>query len=226
MGWRALLCDIDGVLRHWDWSAVDELERQLGAPAGALRAAAFAPERLLPAITGEVTDEQWRVGIAGVLAPAGGSTVRAADLVARWSAGAGRIDGEVLELLVEVQRTRPVVLVTNATTRLERDLARLGVAAAIRLVVNSSGVRWSQAMSAPSSDGRLVDIGDTRLNVVERGRGYPLLLLHGGPGLDHHEFADYLDPLAGTPRLLLIDQRAQGRSAPADPATWTLRQMA
>ena len=81
-------------------------------------------------------------------------------------------------------------------------------------------------MSAPTSDGRLVDIGDTRLNVVERGRGYPLFLLHGGPGLDHHEFADYLDPLAGTHRLLLIDQRAQGRSAPADPATWTLRQMA
>ncbi|HXM53994.1 MAG TPA: alpha/beta fold hydrolase, partial [Candidatus Dormibacteraeota bacterium] len=74
--------------------------------------------------------------------------------------------------------------------------------------------------------GRLVDIGDTRLNVVERGRGYPLILLHGGPGLDHHEFADYLDPLADTHRLLLVDQRAQGRSAPADPATWTLQRMA
>ena len=42
---------------------------------------------------------------------------------------------------------------------------------------------------------RLIDIGDTRLYVVERGTGYPLIALHGGPGLDHHEFADYLDPL-------------------------------
>lgn len=81
-------------------------------------------------------------------------------------------------------------------------------------------------MSAPSSTARLVDVGDTRLHVVERGRGYPLLLLHGGPGLDHHEFADYLDPLADEHRLLLVDQRAQGRSDPADPATWSLRQMA
>jgi proline iminopeptidase len=82
------------------------------------------------------------------------------------------------------------------------------------------------AMSAPSSTARMVDIGDTRLHVVERGRGYPLLILHGGPGLDHHEFADYLDPLADEHRLLLVDQRAQGRSEPADPVTWSLRQMA
>jgi proline iminopeptidase len=81
-------------------------------------------------------------------------------------------------------------------------------------------------MCALSSTGRLVDVGDTQLHVVERGEGFPLLLLHGGPGLDHHEFADYLDPLADRHRLVLVDQRAQGRSAPCDPATWTLRQMA
>jgi proline iminopeptidase len=76
--------------------------------------------------------------------------------------------------------------------------------------------------------GRLVDIGDTSLYVVERGSagGYPLLVLHGGPGDDHHEFGDYLDPLGQEHRLLLVDQRGQGRSGPADPRTWTLEQMA
>jgi proline iminopeptidase len=87
-------------------------------------------------------------------------------------------------------------------------------------------VASSGAMCALSSTGRLVDVGDTQLHVVERGDGCPLLLLHGGPGLDHHEFADYLDPLADRLRLILVDQRAQGRSAPCDPATWTLAQMA
>jgi proline iminopeptidase len=72
----------------------------------------------------------------------------------------------------------------------------------------------------------MVDVGDTRLHVAERGAGYPLILLHGGPGLDHHEFADYLDALADEYRLLFVDERAQGRSAPSDPATWTLTQMA
>ena len=43
--------------------------------------------------------------------------------------------------------------------------------------------------------GELVDIGDTKLFVEARGEGFPVVVLHGGPGLDHHEFADYLDPL-------------------------------
>ena len=72
----------------------------------------------------------------------------------------------------------------------------------------------------------LVDIGDTRLNIVERGDGYPLMVFHGGPGLDHHEFADYLDPLCDQFRLILVDMRAQGKSDLCPETTWTLEQMA
>jgi proline iminopeptidase len=78
-------------------------------------------------------------------------------------------------------------------------------------------------------DGRLVDAGDTRLYVVERGEetGYPILALHGGPGLDMREFGDYLDPLTERGyRLLLVDQRAQGRSESCAAETWTIEQMA
>jgi proline iminopeptidase len=74
--------------------------------------------------------------------------------------------------------------------------------------------------------GRYVDIGDTRLYVVERGNGYPLLVFHGGPGLDHHSFGNYLDPLADEYRLILVDQRSNGRSDRAPEETWTLEQMA
>jgi proline iminopeptidase len=74
--------------------------------------------------------------------------------------------------------------------------------------------------------GRHVRIDDTRLWVVERGEGFPVLVLHGGPGLDHHEFADYLDELGNAYRLLLVDQRSQGRSDPTPEATWTLERMA
>jgi pimeloyl-ACP methyl ester carboxylesterase len=75
-------------------------------------------------------------------------------------------------------------------------------------------------------DGRLVSVGDTRLYVDERGSGYPLIVLHGGPGMDHRMFGDYLDPLGDEYRLLLVDQRAQGRSDQPPPETWTLEQMA
>jgi proline iminopeptidase len=77
--------------------------------------------------------------------------------------------------------------------------------------------------------GRLVDVWGTKLYVVEVGdtRDYPILIFHGGPGFDHHEFADYLDPLTERGyRLVFVDERAQGRSAPAPPESWTLHQMA
>lgn len=84
-------------------------------------------------------------------------------------------------------------------------------------------------MSAERRAGRLVDAVDTRLFVVEVGPpdGYPVLVLHGGPGEDHTEFADYLDPLGERGyRLLLVDQRGHGRSEPSPEHTWTLAKMA
>jgi pimeloyl-ACP methyl ester carboxylesterase len=79
--------------------------------------------------------------------------------------------------------------------------------------------------------GRLVQVADTKIYVEERGQpsGFPLLVFHGGPGLDHTVFGDYLDPLTydGRYRLVLVDERACGRSdRSAPPETWTLHRMA
>lgn len=79
--------------------------------------------------------------------------------------------------------------------------------------------------------GRLVEVADTKLYVEERGQpsAFPLLVFHGGPGLDHTEFGDYLDPLTdgGRYRLVLVDERACGRSDRTAPReTWTLARMA
>jgi proline iminopeptidase len=76
------------------------------------------------------------------------------------------------------------------------------------------------------AEGRYVDVGDTRLWVLEMGEGHPILLLHGGPGLDHTQFRPWLDPLAERFRLIYVDQRSQGRSDPADPGTWHLSRLA
>jgi proline iminopeptidase len=78
-------------------------------------------------------------------------------------------------------------------------------------------------------DGRLVPVHDTHLFIVERGdpTALPLLVLHGGPGLDHTMFANYLDPLGDRYRLVFIDGRGQGRSdRDSAPASWTLEQHA
>jgi pimeloyl-ACP methyl ester carboxylesterase len=60
------------------------------------------------------------------------------------------------------------------------------------------------------------------LFVQELGSGFPLIVLHGGPGMDHTMFRPYLDPLAEDFRVLYADQRGQGRSERVDPATLTL----
>jgi proline iminopeptidase len=78
-------------------------------------------------------------------------------------------------------------------------------------------------------NGRLIPVDDTQLYAVERGPedALPLLVLHGGPGLDHTIFGSHLDALAETYRLVLVDGREQGRSARGtDPDTWTLQQHA
>jgi proline-specific peptidase len=69
----------------------------------------------------------------------------------------------------------------------------------------------------------LIDVGDTRLHVTERGAGeLALFVLHGGPGLDHTMFGSYLDALGDRCRLLLVDERGTGRSEPSPPETWEL----
>src|SRR6187200_2559150 len=60
------------------------------------------------------------------------------------------------------------------------------------------------------------------LNVEEVGSGFPLIVLHGGPGLDHSMFRPYLDSLGDEYRLLYVDERGQGRSQRVDPATLSL----
>ena len=78
---------------------------------------------------------------------------------------------------------------------------------------------------AVQGNGHYIDIGDTRLFVEERGRGYPLLLLHGAPGaIDHRFFGNYLDPLCDQYRLILVDARNHGRSEPAPQCTWNFEQ--
>lgn len=71
---------------------------------------------------------------------------------------------------------------------------------------------------------QLVELEDgVSLNVVDVGSGYPLFLLHGGPGLDHHELHPWLDPLAGAGlRLIYVDMRGQGGSDRVDPSTLTI----
>ena len=59
----------------------------------------------------------------------------------------------------------------------------------------------------------LAQINGTELFYTTHGRGRPLLLMHGGLGLDHTYFRPWLDALAGEAQLIYYDHRGNGRSA-------------
>ena len=113
----AVLCDVDGVVRHWPPHA--ELESAHGLAPGAFAAVAFAPGRLLPAITGEVTDERWRENVAEGLVAQGhcATPAEARAVIADWNGLRPRVDDDVLALLQLAREVLPVVLVSNATSR-------------------------------------------------------------------------------------------------------------
>jgi pimeloyl-ACP methyl ester carboxylesterase len=72
-----------------------------------------------------------------------------------------------------------------------------------------------------------VNVGDIELYVREQGAGRPLVLLHGGPGLDGSVFFPQIAALAGDGvRILAVDHRANGRSDDGDHSLWTVPQMA
>ncbi|HWQ84893.1 MAG TPA: alpha/beta fold hydrolase, partial [Anaerolineales bacterium] len=63
-------------------------------------------------------------------------------------------------------------------------------------------------------------IRDISLYVKVTGHGEPLLLIHGGPGLDHTSLLP-LAPLADRYTLIFYDQRCNGRSVGPDVASMT-----
>lgn len=66
-----------------------------------------------------------------------------------------------------------------------------------------------------------MSIREQSLNVEVVGHGYPLLLMHGGPGLDHWSLRPF-QQLADRFTLIFYDHRCNGRStgAPVESMTW------
>src|SRR5260221_1161411 len=72
-----------------------------------------------------------------------------------------------------------------------------------------------------------VSVGDVQLYIHEAGEGRPLVVLHGGPGLDGSFWFPGLAPLADEGwRILAPDLRGNGRSDAGYVAKWTVPQMA
>jgi putative hydrolase of the HAD superfamily len=134
----ALILDLDGVIRHWDGEALEAAAMALGMERGVLFEVAFDEALMQQSMTGVITAETWQDEICRRVADRAG--IDAAAVAALWDDQRwASIDEEVLAVVQAVRdRGYRVALFSNATTRLERDLERLGVSERFDVVVNSA----------------------------------------------------------------------------------------
>lgn len=171
---RVLVLDCDGVVRHYDHTATAEAEAAMGLPAGAVAEVALESERLRRAMTGELQPGDWADEIGRVVAEHHG--VDAGTVSRLWEEAAWEIDPDVVSLVRSARaRGVPTACFSNATSRLEDDLARAGVDDAFDVIVNSSRIGHvkpdaaayaaaCEAVAAPPAEVLFVD--DRVANVV------------------------------------------------------------
>jgi putative hydrolase of the HAD superfamily len=143
---RALLIDLDGVLRRWDPAVPAAVEQSYGLAEGTLLDTAMSWDLLRPAVAGELTDAEWMAAVADRLPLPAPEAVAA---VAAWHKDRGSVDQEVLAFVREVRAAGvPVGLATNATDLLRGDLAALGLTGEFDAVFSS----WDLKIHKPAPE--------------------------------------------------------------------------
>jgi proline iminopeptidase len=69
------------------------------------------------------------------------------------------------------------------------------------------------APAKPVGDKGLISVNGTELYYEVVGKGTPILVLHGGPGLNHSYFLPQMKGLGKKCKLIFFDQRATGKSS-------------
>lgn len=170
----ALLVDMDQVVRLWTGDAARRVDSELGLEPGTFAALALADDRVRRANDGTITDAEWRAEVGASMAAAHGCDP--ALVVDLWPGDDFTIDDRVVELIRAVRdRGVPTACVSNATDRLEADMADRGITDAFGTLVNSSTLRImkpeagiyqaaAEAVGVPVGDCLFVD--DRPENVV------------------------------------------------------------
>ncbi|WP_068927416.1 HAD-IA family hydrolase [Planobispora rosea] len=200
MPFDAVLCDFYDVIGYIDLTDHDQRERACGLAAGTTEKIAFAPGLARSAALGQITVEQWTDAITDGLSALAGSAEVAGEL-ARGFVGAGcRIDEEVADLLRQVRRRVPVVLVSNSTAQIETVLEATGLDRAFDAVVTSARVGVAKpdrriyeaaAREAGAAVDRCLFVDDRAANVAAAVELGMTGVVYGGPA----DLAAALSPL-------------------------------
>lgn len=190
-----ILIDFDGVLRHWSGTEVKDAEAMLGLDSGTLFTWAFSPQLLIPAITGTISHEEWHERVYSKLAHLYDDNI-ASQLVAAWDTASWEIDTHFLRGLQQLAPTCKLVLVTNATSRLDSDLRKVGLESTFDGVVNSSHIKvakpephfFEKALSVAGSKVSNTVFIDDSLDNVNAARSMGIASIHHKNTIETLEF--------------------------------------
>ena len=133
---RAVIFDLDGVIRDWNDEAMYDLEAAFGLPPGIILSIGFGSDLGPAATTGRITFREWMDEIRRrVVALHGEPVIGALD---EWEANIGTVDTEMLAVLRSVRRHCTAAVLSNGTTRLRRDLHALDLVDEFDVIYNTA----------------------------------------------------------------------------------------
>jgi putative hydrolase of the HAD superfamily len=134
---RAVLFDLDGVVRHFDPENVARTERAHELEPGSIEAIAFAPHRLEQVTTGRISRCEWveRIGVE----------LGNDEAAEAWGSQPFYVDEEVLDLVDELRANgiRTAIL-TNGTDTIPAEVASLNLGSHFEAVFNSAEIGWTK----------------------------------------------------------------------------------
>lgn len=133
---KAVLFDMDGVIRHWDSAGARAGEQAAGLPAGAIEEVAYVVPEFARTQVGACTAREWADAVGRALAERYGPGAERAAQV--YFANAGRVDAEMVGLVAAVRERVTVALLSNATDQLREHLAHHDLVEAFDVVFCSA----------------------------------------------------------------------------------------
>lgn len=134
---RAVLFDLDGVVRHFDAEYTADIERRYGFAPGAITDVAFEPELLLQVTTGEISRRAWVEQV--------GTTLASAAAADEWGRQPFDTDERVLDI-VDALRAAGIrtAILTNGTDTIPAEVEALGLPERFDAIFNSAEIGWTK----------------------------------------------------------------------------------
>ena len=183
---RAVLFDLDGVIRHFADDHIVAVEARYGIEPGTIARFAFTDEVLDPVVTGAVTRAAWIRQIGLHI----GDESAAAD----WGRTPSVVDAEMVRLVDEVRGAgyRTAIL-TNGTDTVEAEIDALGLTPHFDRIFNSAVIGYAkpdprafqhvlEGLELPAADVFFTDDSQSKL-VGAQSIGMPVHLFRGASGL-------------------------------------------